>query len=129
MAKLFQRRSGKQWLYAIMVFHTYFKPVGGYHSFKPNISSPHHPTSQSNIFLYMQHRAVFFDHFDLHMLRSSYVGGEARHRKFETNIPRSETARPPSQCLHSCICERFIYAHDLSAYFAVLCLRTDRGNI
>jgi hypothetical protein len=63
----------------MVVFHTYFKPVGGYHSFKPNISSPHHhPTSQSNIFLYMQHRAVLFDHFDLHMfhmLRSSYVGG------------------------------------------------------
>jgi hypothetical protein len=28
------------------------------------------------------------------------------HRKFETNIPRHETARHRSQFLHSCICER-----------------------
>ncbi len=40
------------------------------------------------------------------------------YRKFETNIPRNETARPRSQFLHSCICERFIYSHDQSAYFA-----------
>ncbi len=33
--------------------------------------------------------------------------------KFETYIPRYETARPHrSQFLHSCICERFIYSHD-----------------
>jgi hypothetical protein len=35
----------------------------------------------------------------------------ALHRKFETNIPRNETARSRSQFLHSCICERFIYYH------------------
>jgi hypothetical protein len=51
------------------------------------------------------------------------------HRKFETNIPRNETVQPHSQCLRSCICERFIYSHNLSAYFAVLRLRTDRGKI
>ncbi len=28
-----------------------------------------------------------------------------------------------------CICERFIYSYDRSAYFAVLRLLTDRGNI
>ncbi len=45
-----------------------------------------------------------------------------QHRKFETNIPRTETAQPPSQFLHSCICEQFIDSHDIdrSAYFAVL---------
>ncbi len=32
--------------------------------------------------------------------------------KFETNIPRNETARPHSQFLHSCIFERFVYFHD-----------------
>ncbi len=35
--------------------------------------------------------------------------------KFETNIPRNETAWPRSQLLHSCICEQFIYSHDRSA--------------
>jgi hypothetical protein len=32
-------------------------------------------------------------------------------------IPRNETARPRSQFLHSCICERCIYSQDQSAYF------------
>ncbi len=41
------------------------------------------------------------------------------YKKFETNIPRNETARPRSYFLHSCICKRFIYSHDRSAYFAV----------
>ncbi len=40
------------------------------------------------------------------------------YRKFETNIPRTETARPQSKFLHSCFCERFIYFHDRSAYSA-----------
>jgi hypothetical protein len=31
-------------------------------------------------------------------------------KKFETNIPRNETARPPSQFLHSCIFEQLIYS-------------------
>ncbi len=53
----------------------------------------------------------------------------ALHRKFETNIPRNETAQPRSQFLHSCISEQFIHSHDRSAYFAVLRLRTDCGNI
>jgi hypothetical protein len=30
---------------------------------------------------------------------------------------KSKTARPQSQFLHSCICERFIYSHDWSSYF------------
>ncbi len=33
-------------------------------------------------------------------------------KKFETTINRNETARPQSQFLHSCFCERFIYSHD-----------------
>jgi len=31
------------------------------------------------------------------------------YRKFETNIPRNETAWPRSQILHACFCERFMY--------------------
>ncbi len=31
--------------------------------------------------------------------------------KFETNVPRNETARPRSQFLQLCICERVIYFH------------------
>ncbi len=31
-------------------------------------------------------------------------------------IPRNETARPCSQFLHSCICERFIYFQDRSVF-------------
>jgi hypothetical protein len=38
--------------------------------------------------------------------------------KFETNIPRKGTARPPSQFSHSCVCEGFIYSQDRSAYSA-----------
>ncbi len=53
----------------------------------------------------------------------------ALYRKFETNIPRNDTVRPRSLFLYSCICERFKFSHDWSAYFAVLRLRTDRGNI
>jgi hypothetical protein len=61
---------------------------------------------------------------------SSGGGGRATlHRKFETKIPRNETARPRSQVLNSCICERIIYSHERSAYFAVLRLRTDPGNL
>ncbi len=44
-------------------------------------------------------------------------------KNLETNFPKIETARHRSQFLHSCICEQFIYSHDRSAYFSVLCLR------
>jgi hypothetical protein len=37
--------------------------------------------------------------------------------KLKKNIPRNETARHRSQFLHS-TCEKFIYSHDWSAYFA-----------
>jgi hypothetical protein len=36
------------------------------------------------------------------------------NRKFETDIPRKGIARPQSQYL--CVCDRFIYSHDRSAY-------------
>jgi hypothetical protein len=41
-----------------------------------------------------------------------------QYRKFETNIPRKGIVRPQSQFPHSCVCERFIYSHDQSAYSA-----------
>ena len=39
-------------------------------------------------------------------------------RKLETNIPRQGIVRPQSHFPHSCVCERFIYFHDRSAYSA-----------
>jgi hypothetical protein len=47
-----------------------------------------------------------------------YTARKNQYRKFETNIPREGIARPQSQFPHSCICERFIYCHDRSAYSA-----------
>ncbi len=41
-----------------------------------------------------------------------------KNRLFKTNIQRNEIARPQTQFLHSCFCERLIYAHDRSAYSA-----------
>ncbi len=43
---------------------------------------------------------------------------KTQYRKFETNIPRKGIARAQSQFPHSCVCERFIYSHDRSAYSA-----------
>ncbi len=42
---------------------------------------------------------------------------------------RNCAASFPISIVQSCICERFIFFHNLFAYFAVLRLRTDRGNI
>jgi hypothetical protein len=44
----------------------------------------------------------------------------ALYRKFETSIPRNETARPRSQFQHLCICQLFIYSHDRSTCFAAI---------
>ncbi len=41
---------------------------------------------------------------------------KTKYQKFETNTPRKGIARPQSQFPHSCVCERFIYSHDRSAY-------------
>jgi hypothetical protein len=38
--------------------------------------------------------------------------------KIEKNNPRKGIVRPQSQFPHSCVCERFIYSHDQSAYSA-----------
>ncbi len=38
------------------------------------------------------------------------------YRKFDLCIPKNETARPHSQFLHSCICERFMYSPNQSAF-------------
>jgi hypothetical protein len=40
------------------------------------------------------------------------------YRKSDFGIPRNGIAWPRSQFLHSCICERFIYSQDRSAYLA-----------
>ncbi len=41
----------------------------------------------------------------------------------ETNIPRNKTARPRSQSLHSCICERFVY---IPMICPLICLQQNR---
>jgi hypothetical protein len=51
-----------------------------------------------------------------------------QYRKFETNIPRKGIARPQSQFPHSCVCGRFLYSHDRSAYSSAGNLWTDPGN-
>jgi hypothetical protein len=50
----------------------------------------------------------------------------AKTPKFETNIPKNETARPHSQFLHSC--ERFIYSYDRSSCFAHRYMNVEIGN-
>jgi len=47
---------------------------------------------------------------------SFWCAAKTQYRKFETNIPRKGILRPQSQFPHSCVCERFIYYHDWSAY-------------
>ncbi len=39
-----------------------------------------------------------------------------QYQKFKTNIPREGIAWPQSQFAHSCVCERFTYSHDRSAF-------------
>ncbi len=39
-----------------------------------------------------------------------------QHWKLETNIPRKGIVWPQSQFPRSCVCERFIYSHNRSAY-------------
>ncbi len=43
---------------------------------------------------------------------------KTQYQKFKTNIPRKQIVRPQSQFPHSCVCERFIYSHNRSAYSA-----------
>jgi hypothetical protein len=49
------------------------------------------------------------------MNKRPYYTAKTQNRKFETNIPRNEIARPQSQFPHSCVCDRFIYSQDRSA--------------
>jgi hypothetical protein len=48
---------------------------------------------------------------------------------FLTKIPRKGSAQHQSQFPQSCICERFIYSHDPSAYSAAGIMSTYPGNI
>jgi hypothetical protein len=43
---------------------------------------------------------------------------KTKYRNVETNISRKGISGSQSQFPHSCVCERFIYSHDRSAYFA-----------
>jgi hypothetical protein len=54
---------------------------------------------------------------------ASYTA-KTQFRTFETNCPREGIARPPS-----CVCDRFLYSLDWSAYSAAGKRWTDPGNI
>ncbi len=45
-----------------------------------------------------------------------YIVHSTLQRKSHFCVPRKGIARPQSQFPHSCVCERFIYFHDRSAY-------------
>ncbi len=45
---------------------------------------------------------------------------KTQYRIFETNISRKGIVRSLSQFPHSCVCERFIYSQDRSAYSAAV---------
>ncbi len=48
-----------------------------------------------------------------------HIAALQRHNsRFETNIATKGIARPQSQFPLSCVCERFVYSHDLPAYSA-----------
>ncbi len=53
-----------------------------------------------------------------HSGNSILYTAKTQYRKFETNVPRKGIPRPQSQFPHSCVCERFIFSHDRSAYSA-----------
>jgi hypothetical protein len=48
-----------------------------------------------------------------------YYTAKTQYRKFDTNIPRKGIVRPQSQFPHLCVCERFIYSHNRSAYSVI----------
>ncbi len=52
-----------------------------------------------------------------------------QYRKLETNIPSKGIAWPQSQFPPSCVCERFLYSHNRSAYSAAGNMWTDHENI
>ncbi len=60
--------------------------------------------------------------------RNSYTA-KNQYRKLETNHPRKGIARPQSQFPHSCVCERFIFSYNRSAYSAAGNMWTNLGNI
>ncbi len=41
---------------------------------------------------------------------------KTQYRQIETSVPRKGIAEPQSQFPHSCVCERFLYSHNRSAY-------------
>jgi hypothetical protein len=50
--------------------------------------------------------------------RALLCTAKIKYRDFETNIPRKGLSGSQSQYPHSCVCERFIYSQDRSAYSA-----------
>jgi hypothetical protein len=54
---------------------------------------------------------------------------KTQYGKLKTKIPRKGIAWPQPQFPHSCVCERFIYSHFLSASSATGKYVADPGNI
>jgi hypothetical protein len=65
-----------------------------------------------------QHCPLLFREKDSVQCVPVYCTEKTQCRKFETNIPRKGIARSQSNFPHLCVCGRFIYLHDRSAYSA-----------
>ncbi len=63
---------------------------------------------------------VFFTNLAVYTAKTKY-------QNFETNIPRIGISGSQSQFPHSCVCERFIYSQDRSAYSAGGNMKTALG--
>jgi hypothetical protein len=68
-------------------------------------------------------KAGRYTHFEVHnscWMLSETLCNSLLHRKQDPTyvFSRNETVQTRSQFPQSCICERFIYSHDWSTYFA-----------
>jgi hypothetical protein len=71
-----------------------------------------------NSYIHVSVSDLYISTLSSRQLRQPLPQPHTLYRKSNWFIPRNETARPRSQFLHSCICERFMYSHDWSAYLA-----------
>jgi hypothetical protein len=64
----------------------------------------------------------FMNLYVLYLLCRAGAQTPLLYRKFGTNVPRYETARPRSQFLHLCISERFIYIPTIGPTILLYCV-------
>ena len=75
-------------------------------------------------------KRTFFDQLGINKLwksKSRYIPCHTLQRKSHLCVPRKGIARPQSQFTHSCVCERFIYSQNRTAYSAAGNMWTDPG--